>query len=67
MRALPALRPINMIVMVNIIGFGLLFFYKKPYDPYILLAGLSAVLLIVLGSFTILKANLYPNIILSLC
>jgi hypothetical protein len=42
-------RPVNMIVMVNAIGFGLLFFYKKPYDPYVLLAGLSAILLIGLG------------------
>jgi cell division protein FtsW (lipid II flippase) len=51
-------RPVNMIVMVNAIGFGLLFFYKKPYDPYVLLAGLSAILLIGLGYFIIRKAKL---------
>jgi cell division protein FtsW (lipid II flippase) len=51
-------RPVNLIVMINIIGFGLLFFYKKPYDPYILLAGLLAVLLIGLGYFAIRKAKL---------
>jgi len=51
-------KPVNMIVMVNAIGYGLLFFYKKPYDPYILLAGLSAVLLIIMGYFTIRKAKM---------
>lgn len=51
-------RPVNMILMVNAIGFGLLFFYKKPYDPYILLAGVLAALLIGLGYFAIRKANL---------
>lgn len=51
-------RPFNMIVLVNMIGFSLLFFYKTPYDPYILLAGLSAILLIGLGYFVIRKAQL---------
>lgn len=51
-------KPVNMIVAVNAIGFGLLFIYKKPYDPYILLAGFSAMLLIGLGYFTIRKARL---------
>ncbi|HEX9059723.1 MAG TPA: FtsW/RodA/SpoVE family cell cycle protein, partial [Clostridia bacterium] len=51
-------RPAKMIVIVNAIGFGLLYFYKKPYDPYILLAGLSAILLICFGYFAIRKAKM---------
>lgn len=51
-------RPAKMIVIVNAIGFGLLYFYKKPYDPYILLAGLSAILLICFGYFAIRKARM---------
>jgi cell division protein FtsW (lipid II flippase) len=43
--------------MIDVIGFGLLFFYKKPYDPYILLAGLSVILLIGLGYFAIRKTQ----------
>lgn len=58
MGALNYPRPFNMIMLVNVIGFGLLFFYKKPYDPYILLAGLSAILLMGLCYFAILKAQL---------
>ena len=51
-------RPVSLIVLVNAIGYGLLFFYKKPYDPYILYAGLSAVLLIAISYFIILKARM---------
>lgn len=51
-------RPVSLIVLVNVIGYGLLYFYKKPYDPYILYAGLSAVLLITLSYLIILKARM---------
>lgn len=58
MRVLKYPRPVGMIVLVNIIGFGLLYFYKKPYDHLILVAGLSAILLICLGYLAIRKAKL---------
>jgi cell division protein FtsW (lipid II flippase) len=51
-------RPASMIVLVNAIGYGLLYFYKKPYDPYILVAGLSASFLIILSYIIILKARM---------
>ncbi len=54
MKAVGRLRPVSLIILVNAIGFGLLYFYKKPYDNYILLAGLSAIFLIGLG-YTIIK------------
>jgi len=34
-------RPVIMLLMVNIIGFSLLFFYKQPYDYRILIIGLT--------------------------
>jgi cell division protein FtsW (lipid II flippase) len=49
MKAARHLRPVSLIVTVNVIGYGLLYFYKKPYDNYILLAGLAAIFLIGLG------------------
>ncbi len=58
MRAFKHPPPFAMIVLVNVIGYGLLLFYKKPYDYFILLAGLSAILLIGFGYFAIRKARL---------
>lgn len=58
MRTLKYLWPFMLILLVNAIGFGLLYFYKTPYDYKILLAGLSTVLLIGGGYFAILKAEL---------
>lgn len=58
MRVLKYPRPVEMIVLVNAIGFGLLFFYKKPYDYFILIAGLSVILLVGFGYFAIRKAKL---------
>ena len=58
MRVLKYPRPVGMIVLVNIIGFGLLYFYKKPYDHLILIAGLSVILLICFGYLAIRKAKL---------
>lgn len=54
MKAVRRLQPLSLIILVNAIGFGLLYFYKKPYDNYILIAGLSAVFLIGLG-YSIIK------------
>ncbi len=51
-------QPMGMIILANIIGFGLLFFYKKPYDRNILFAGLLVTLLIGLGYLVIYKAKL---------
>jgi len=58
MKAVRRLRPVILIILVNIIGFGLLYFYKKPYDNYILLAGLAAIFLIGLGYSVIKFAKL---------
>lgn len=49
MKAVRRLQPVSLIVTVNVIGYGLLYFYKKPYDNYILLAGLAAIFLIGMG------------------
>lgn len=58
MKAVGRIRPVNLIILVNAIGFGLLYFYKKPYDKYVLFAGLSAVFLIGLGYSAIKFARL---------
>lgn len=58
MRTLKYTMPFILIVLVNVIGFGLLYFYKTPYDNKILLTGLSMILLIGAGYFTIRKAKL---------
>ncbi|MCX7749557.1 MAG: FtsW/RodA/SpoVE family cell cycle protein [Clostridia bacterium] len=46
-------RPIIMVVLVNMIGFFLLYLFKKPTDPFILLAGLSVIVLNALAYFII--------------
>ncbi|HEX2946065.1 MAG TPA: FtsW/RodA/SpoVE family cell cycle protein [Clostridia bacterium] len=58
MKAVGRVRPVYLIILVDAIGFGLLYFYKKPYDNYILLAGLAAILLITLGYLAIKLAKL---------
>jgi len=51
-------RPASMILLVNAIGYGLLYLYKKPYDPYILIVGLSAAFLVIVSYLVILKARM---------
>ncbi len=58
MRTLKYLWPFMLILLVNVIGFGLLYFYKTHYDYKILVAGLTTILLIGGGYFAILKAGL---------
>ncbi len=51
-------RPINMIILANIAAFGLLYFYKKPFDKLVLLEGLLVIGLICTAYFLIIKKNM---------
>ncbi|MDP4180454.1 MAG: FtsW/RodA/SpoVE family cell cycle protein [Bacillota bacterium] len=51
-------RPINMLIIANIIAFGLLYFYKKPYDKLVLVEGLAVTALICVSYFLIIKKNM---------
>lgn len=59
-------KPVNMIAAVNIIAFGLLYLYKRPFDYYILLAGLSIILLVYAVNFILVKANLGDEYLFSI-
>jgi cell division protein FtsW (lipid II flippase) len=47
-----------MLVLANIVAFGLLYYYKKPYDEMVLLEGLIVNGLICLSYFFIVKKNM---------
>jgi cell division protein FtsW (lipid II flippase) len=51
-------RPITLIVLADIMAFALLYFYKKPFDWYILLAGLLVISLICFTYLIIVKKGL---------
>lgn len=51
-------RPISIIVVANILAFALLYFYKKPFDRYIFIAGLLVTGLIVAAYLVIIKKGL---------
>ncbi|HEY9062739.1 MAG TPA: FtsW/RodA/SpoVE family cell cycle protein [Pseudobacteroides sp.] len=51
-------RPVNMLVLANIVAFGLLYYYKKPYDKMVLIEGLVVTGLICLSYFFIAKKNM---------
>jgi len=50
--------PVNMIVAVDAIAFSLLYIYKKPFDPYLLLVGGLLITLIYVINFILVKADL---------
>ncbi len=58
LRVLSYRRPINMIVLINIIAFGLLYFYKKPFDKLVLVEGLLVTGLICVAYFIIVKKSM---------
>ncbi|MCX8128721.1 MAG: FtsW/RodA/SpoVE family cell cycle protein [Clostridia bacterium] len=51
-------RPVSLIVLADIMAFALLYFYKKPFDWYILLAGFIVISLICTTYFIIVKKSL---------
>ena len=51
-------RPVNMLVLANILAFGLLYYYKKPYDEMVLLEGFIVTALICLSYFFIVKKDM---------
>lgn len=51
-------RPVNLIVAVNIMAFGLLYFYKQPYDWRSLIAALLVVTLICTAYLIIIKCRM---------
>lgn len=51
-------RPANLVAVINVIGFALLYFYKKPFDKFILLAGIAVITLIYLAYYIIIKKRL---------
>jgi cell division protein FtsW (lipid II flippase) len=58
LRLLSLKRPINMLILANIVAFGLLYYYKKPYDKLVLVEGLLVTGLICLAYFLIIKKNM---------
>ncbi len=58
MKLLSLKRPVNMLVLANILAFGLLYYYKKPYDKMVLIEGLIVTGLLCLSYFFIIKKNM---------
>lgn len=51
-------RPINMVILINIIAFGLLYFYKKPFDRLVLIEGLLVTVLICAAYYVIVRKSM---------
>lgn len=59
MKRLPFIfKPINMVILVNIMAFTLLYFYKEEQDKKLLLAGFTIILMIAATHFIIAKKEM---------